>query len=166
MEFTNIKMRTLLFVFISLISNSIFGQRYIFVSKTDLKLSVIQNSDTIFQCPIAVGKNYGNKSKIGDMKTPEGIFSIGSIENSTKWKHDFKDGKGVRKGAYGPFFFRLKIPKFNSIGIHGTCKPESIGTRDSEGCIRLHNNDLQKLRDLIYLGMAVIINKDEYVYAK
>lgn len=159
-------MRTLLFVFMSLICNSILGQRYIFVSKTELKLSVVENSDTIFQCPIAVGKNYGNKSKIGDMKTPEGIFSIGSIENSTKWKHDFKDGKGVRKGAYGPFFFRLKIPKFNSIGIHGTCKPESIGTRDSEGCIRLHNNDLQKLRDLIYLEMAVIINKDEYVYAK
>ena len=103
MEFTNIKMRTLLFVFMSLICNSILGQRYIFVSKTELKLSVVENSDTIFQCPIAVGKNYGNKSKIGDMKTPEGIFSIGSIENSTKWKHDFKDGKGVRKGAYGPF---------------------------------------------------------------
>lgn len=158
--------RTLLFVFISLICNSILGQRYIFVSKTELKLSVIQNNDTIFQCPIAVGKNYGNKIKIGDMKTPEGNFTICSIENSTQWKHDFKDGKGVRKGAYGPFFFRLKVPKFNSIGIHGTCKPESIGTRDSEGCIRLHNNDLQRLRDLIYLGMSVIINKDEYVYAK
>lgn len=48
--------KTLLFVFISLICNSILGQRYIFVSKTELKLSVIQNSDTIFQCPIAVGK--------------------------------------------------------------------------------------------------------------
>lgn len=24
------------------------------------------------------------------------------------------------------------------IGVHGTCKPESIGTRDSDGCIRLH----------------------------
>ena len=55
----------------------------------------------------------------------------------------------------------LKVPNFNSIGIHGTCKPESIGTRDSEGCIRLHNNDLQRLRALIYLGMPVIINKDE-----
>lgn len=153
--------RILLFVFISFICNSILGQRYIFVSKTDLRLSVIQNNDTIFQCPIAVGKNYGNKTRTGDMKTPEGYFTICSIENSTKWKHDFKDGKGVRNGAYGPFFFRLKVPSFNSIGIHGTCKPESIGTRDSEGCIRLHNNDLQRLRALIYLGMPVIINKDE-----
>lgn len=49
------------------------------------------------------------------------------------------------------------------IGVHGTCKPESIYNRDSEGCIRLHNNDLQRLRDLIYLGMSVIINKNEYV---
>lgn len=48
--------RTLLFVFILLICNSILGQRYIFVSKTELKLFVIENSDTIFKCPIAVGK--------------------------------------------------------------------------------------------------------------
>lgn len=153
--------RTLLFVFISLVCNSILGQRYIFVSKTELKLSVIQNGDTIFQCPIAVGKNYGNKMKTGDMKTPEGDFTICSIENSCQWKHDFKDGKGVRKGAYGPFFFRLKVPKFKSIGIHGTCKPETIGTRDSEGCVRLHNEDLQRLRDLIHLGMSVTISKDK-----
>ena len=153
--------RTLLFVFISLVCNSILGQRCILVSKTELKLSVIQNGDTIFQCPIAVGKNYGNKMKTGDMKTPEGDFTICSIENSCQWKHDFKDGKGVRKGAYGPFFFRLKVPKFKSIGIHGTCKPETIGTRDSEGCVRLHNEDLQRLRDLIHLGMSVTISKDK-----
>lgn len=99
--------------------------------------------------------------KTGDMKTPEGDFTICSIENSCQWKHDFKDGKGVRKGAYGPFFFRLKVPKFKSIGIHGTCKPETIGTRDSEGCVRLHNEDLQRLRDLIHLGMSVTISKDK-----
>lgn len=45
-------------------------------------------------------------------------MTICSIENSSRWKHDFKDGKGLRKGAYGPYFFRLKVPKFNSIGIH------------------------------------------------
>lgn len=72
------------------------------------------------------------------------------------------DGKGLRKGAYGPYFFRLKVPKFNSIGIHGTCKPETIGTRDSEGCIRLYNNDLCKLRKFVYVGMSVLITKDEY----
>ena len=152
--------RTLLFVFILLICNSILGQRYIFVSKTELKLFVIENSDTIFKCPIAVGKNYGNKTKAGDKKTPEGTFTICSIENSSCWKHDFKDGKGLRKGAYGPYFFRLKVPKFDSIGIHGTCLPESIGTRSSEGCIRLRNEDILILKQFVYIGMKCIIEED------
>lgn len=107
-----------------------------------------------------MGKNYGNKTKAGDKKTPEGTFTICSIENSSCWKHDFKDGKGLRKGAYGPYFFRLKVPKFNSIGIHGTCLPESIGTRSSEGCIRLNNSDLQKLKAFVFVGMKCIIKND------
>lgn len=151
----------MLFVF-----HNIFGQRYLTISKGDFKLSVIENEDTLFQCPIAVGKNYGNKTKTGDKKTPEGTFAICSIENSSRWKHDFNDGKGLCKGAYGPYFFRLKVPKFNGIGIHGTCKPETIGTRDSEGCIRLHNSDLYNLLNLVYVGMSVLITKDEDEYAK
>lgn len=58
---------------------------------------------SFFQCPVAVDKNYGNKTKIGDKKTPEGTFYICSIENSAQWKHDFHDGKGLRKGAYRPY---------------------------------------------------------------
>lgn len=82
----------------------VYWDNDIFCVKTELKLFVIENSDTIFKCPIAVGKNYGNKTKAGDKKTPEGTFTICSIENSSCWKHDFKDGKGLRKGAYGPYF--------------------------------------------------------------
>lgn len=149
----------MLIIFI-LFSGKSFGQRYVIISKKDFKLVVIENRDTIFKCPIAVGKNYGNKTKTGDRKTPEGTFTICSIENSSAWKHDFKDGKGLRKGAYGPYFFRLKVPKFNSIGIHGTCLPESIGTRSSEGCIRLNNSDLQKLKTFVFIGMKCIIKED------
>lgn len=137
-------MRTFLMLLLAMSFYVVYGQRYVYISKQQFYLCVIENKDTVFRCPIAVGKNMGNKEKKGDMKTPEGRFVICSIENSSSWKHDFKDGKGVRKGAYGPYFFRLKVPKFKSIGIHGTCKPESIGKRDSEGCIRLLNADLKK----------------------
>ena len=157
----NLYARTTLIILMLFVSHNIFGQRYITISKGDFKLSVIENKDTLFQCPIAVGKNYGNKTKTGDKKTPEGTFTICSIESSSRWKHDFIDGKGVRKGAYGPYFFRLKVPKFNSIGIHGTCLPESIGTRSSEGCVRLNNSDLQKLKSFIFVGMECIIEKDK-----
>ena len=135
---------------------------HIFVSKKDLMLSVVSESnDTLFRCPIACGENLGNKTRIGDRKTPEGSFKITKMYNATSWKHDFGDGQGVRLGAYGPLFFRLNVPDFNDIGIHGTIFPESIGTRSSEGCVRLRNEDIVRLYRYCYIGMPVIIGKDD-----
>ncbi|MBR3977756.1 MAG: L,D-transpeptidase [Bacteroidaceae bacterium] len=137
------------------------GNRII-VSKKALQLYVVNDrNDTIFRCPISCGKNFGNKTEIGDFKTPEGDFKIKMMYDATSWKHDFGDGKGMRKGAYGPLFFRLNVPGFNDIGIHGTIFPESIGTRSSEGCVRLRNEDIKKLYRYCYNGMPVRIEKDE-----
>lgn len=135
--------------------------RHIVVDKPNLKLYVVENSDTIFRSNISAGMYLGNKQRKGDHKTPEGTFSISMIQNSSSWKHDFHDGNGAVKGAYGPWFFRLKTPKWTNIGIHGTCFPESIGKRASEGCIRLNNDDLEKLRPLVKVGMKVIILEDK-----
>ena len=43
------------------------------------------------------------------------------------------------------------------MGIHGTHDPQSIGTDASEGCIRLHNEDLQELRSVVKVGTVVEI---------
>lgn len=137
------------------------NDRYIVVDKQNLRLYVVENSDTIFRSNISAGMYLGNKQRKGDHKTPEGTFTISMIQNSSKWKHDFHDGKGAVKGAYGPWFFRLKMPKWTNIGIHGTCFPESIGKRASEGCIRLRNEDLTELRPLVKVGMKVIIMEDK-----
>jgi hypothetical protein len=135
---------------------------HIFVSKKDLMLSVVSESnDTLFQCPIACGENLGNKTRIGDRKTPEGSFMITKMYDATSWKHDFGDGQGMRLGAYGPLFFRLNVSGFNDIGIHRAIFPESIGTRSSEGCVRLRNEDIVILYRYCYIGMPVIIGKDD-----
>lgn len=145
-------------------ASSMNAQRYILIDKQHLHLYVIEQKDricdTVFSTPIGCGKNKGQKQKKGDNKTPEGIFTISQINNSRQWTHDFKDGKGERKGAYGPYFFRLKVPGNNSIGIHGTCFPESIGTRCSEGCIRIDNKELIRLRSYIKVGMKCKILPD------
>jgi lipoprotein-anchoring transpeptidase ErfK/SrfK len=136
------------------------GNRIV-VSKKALMLYVVnEKGDTIFQRPIACGENLGNKTMIGDKKTPEGEFKIRKMYDATSWKHDFGDGKGMRLGAYGPLFFRLNVPGFNDIGIHGTIFPESIGTRSSEGCIRMKNEDIKALYPYCYIGMPVTIEKD------
>ena len=154
-------MKHLLFIFAILVSLNFFAQqRRIIVDKPHLMLYVVEQTDTIFKAPVCVGKNLGDKVKSGDCRTPEGKFTVSQIQSSKAWTHDFKDGKGERKGAYGPWFIRLKMPRWTSIGIHGTCFPERIGTRDSEGCIRLNNDDLLVLKPLVEIGMPVEILPD------
>lgn len=149
---------TTLIAMLSLLS---FAQKRIVVSKKALQLYVInEKNDTLFQRPIACGVNLGNKTMVGDKKTPEGKFKIKYMYDATSWKHDFGDGQGMREGAYGPLFFRLNVPGFNDIGIHGTIFPESIGTRSSEGCIRMRNEDIKALYKYCYVGMTVIIEPD------
>ena len=136
----------------------IANARIIIIDKEKMKLSLMDyNGEEVKSYGISCGKNYGNKHERGDMKTPEGIFHITDIENSSDWAHDFKDGKGRIEGTYGPWFLRLAVPNQKGIGIHGTHKPESIGTRDTEGCIRLLNEDIVDLKDQVNTGMVVIV---------
>ncbi len=111
----------------------------------------------IAEYPVALGKNLGNKKKAGDNKTPEGSFEVQQIQDAAAWTHDFRDGKGEIKGAYGSHFIRLLTPPYKGIGIHGTHDPSSIGSRASEGCIRLKNEDLLELVKMVYVGMPVTI---------
>lgn len=134
---------------------------HIVISKETMTLKLYDtNGRVIYNFPIAVGKNFGNKQVEGDMKTPEGTFSVNRIDDSSLWTYDFKDGKGEIKGAYGPWFIRLNTGH-NGIGIHGTHDPNSIGTRVTAGCIRLDNENLLKLKPLIKSGMRVIIEPDK-----
>lgn len=138
--------------------DKIANSKFIIVDKESMALTLYNYSgDTIQSYGISCGRNYGNKEKIGDLRTPEGVFRISDIEEASSWKHDFKDGKGKIEGAYGPWFLRLSVPGHKGIGIHGTHKPESIGTRDTEGCIRLENDDVNELREKVNIGMVVIV---------
>jgi len=44
--------------------------------------------------------------------------------------------------------------------IHGTKDPESIGTRSSRGCIRMHNKDVIEIYNLLYGGASEVHIKD------
>ena len=130
---------------------------WIKIVKHEHKLYIMKNKEIIKSYGIAVGKNTGQKERNGDCKTPEGVFSVQSVHDAKSWVHDFKDGKGAVKDAYGPWFIRLKTG-WNGIGIHGTHDPDSIGNNVTEGCIRLHNNDLTELKTkYIKNGLRVVI---------
>lgn len=172
-------------------SAALFGEAHylLHIHKLDYRLDVYENGreEIIASYPIAVGKNPGDKDETGDMRTPcswgrkatiparyEGAgigvpssqapFRIENIIPAQDWTHDFGDGKGEIAGAYGPWFLDMETG-WVGIGIHGTHDPASIGTMASEGCIRLRNEDLEQLKNLICsynggVGTRVIITEE------
>lgn len=138
---------------------------YIVIKKSRFALTMYdEQHKEIFCAPCALGKNPGQKTKRGDMKTPNGTFVVDEVIDSSWWTHDFGDGKGEIKDAYGPWFISLDTAqlsrgKWDGIGIHGTHDPASIGTLVSEGCIRLKNEDITALKQLVRVGMKVTIEE-------
>ena len=130
------------------------------INKSNYTLSLYKGNELIKQYPVAVGKNPGDKQRVGDNRTPTGDFKIVSIENASNWKHDFRDGKGKIAGAYGPWFLRLDAKGWKGIGIHGTHDPDSRGTNATEGCIRLSNDDIAELKTYAYRNMPVVIREN------
>lgn len=129
----------------------------IVISKARMELTLFDAAGTaVLTFPVACGKAAGHKRRAGDMRTPEGRFAVQQVQNASSWTHDFRDGKGVIAGAYGGWFIRLATG-FSGIGIHGTHAPATIGTRATEGCIRLRNDDLERLKPQVKIGMPVYI---------
>lgn len=133
-------------------------ERWVRIVKGTYKLYLYRGVEVEKTYDIAIAKNSGNKERRGDNRTPTGSFVVQSIENSSSWTHDFRDGNGVIKGAYGPWFIRLKTG-WQGIGIHGTHAPESIGTMASEGCIRMNNDELEDLKKIAFKDMRVVIEE-------
>ena len=139
---------------------------FIVISKEEYRLYVCEavGEDTLCRAhyPVCVGLVKGQKQKKGDMRTPESSykkpFTITQITDASKWTHDFGEGRGSIL-AYGNWFMRLATPGFSGIGIHGsTNNEESVPGLGSEGCVRLRNNDLDKLKaKYAFVGMKVII---------
>ena len=64
-------------------------------------------------------------------------------------------------GPFGTRWMRLNVP-WGGYGIHGTDAPESIGTAASHGCIRMQNEDVNALYDIVPLGTPVKIIGEVY----
>ena len=135
-------------------------QRFIVVDKYSMRVMLFDRVGRLERAyKMACARNYGTKHEKGDERTPEGFFSVENIYDSTDWLFVDDDGKKSDiKGQFGPRFIRLRIPGTSQIGIHGTCSPRSIGWRCSHGCIRITNEQIMELVELVEPGMPVIVN--------
>lgn len=136
--------------------HALAGKFWIRIEKGTFTLSTWEGKNFLSSYTVAVGTNGGDKEKIGDRRTPEGVFKVESTHDSRAWVHDFGDGKGPVEGAYGPWFIRLET-KWKGIGIHGTHDPSSLGRMITEGCIRMSNDALLEIVNRAIPGTVVLI---------
>ena len=132
---------------------------HIVISKESRSLKVYDvDNRLVCRFDVAIGRGEGDKQEVGDMCTPEGEFTILSIEDASQWLYD--SGEGVVEGYYGEWFIRLST-EFKGIGIYGTSDSSIIGERATEGSIRLLDSDLDSLKNLVSEGMKVRIDAKE-----
>lgn len=126
------------------------------VSKSKNILDLMLNDKIFKRYKISTGK-FG--------KTPEADFLILSKQKEPIWTRP-SDNKIIKYGddrnVLGTRWMAIKSednPEYVGFGIHGTWDRESIGFQSSEGCIRMFNEDVEELFDLVpYKTLVRIIN--------
>lgn len=128
----------------------------IVVDKPRTRLYIINVfGDTLSRYRVCASRERGQKSGKDDWRTPEGTFKIYGLYNSTDWTY-----KDTQDKCYGPYFIALWTPPFWGIGIHGTNAPYSVPGRRSHGCMRMHNEDIQRVRQMVDKDSRVTILPD------
>lgn len=101
-----------------------------------------------FQLVLYLGNRYAGRFHIGvgkDHETPEGKFVVlQKVLNPTYYGQPVID-KDDPNNPLGEFAIDLG----NSIWIHGTNDPRSIGRADSRGCIRLADRDIKDIFEIL-----------------
>jgi len=105
----------------------------------------------------STGEVAGDKSCSGDKKTPEGAYFL----TKEFKKRDLAPIYGTRAFSidYPNFFDRIEGRNGYSIWLHGTDKP--VTPMDSNGCIVLANNDIDRLAKYIDLNKTPIVIVDK-----
>lgn len=107
----------------------------IFVDTRTLQLSLLQFGRQIGVFPVAVGTP-NTPTPLGDWKIIQKIRNPG--------------------GPFGARWMKFNCP-WGGYGIHGTDNEASIGSAASHGCIRMREEDIIRVYDLVSLGTRVKI---------
>jgi lipoprotein-anchoring transpeptidase ErfK/SrfK len=135
----------------------------VFSGKMEIKVNKSRN-DLLLTSNGAFFKRYGVGTGRYD-KTPVGTFVIAERIPEPPWWRD--DGRtvsfGDKENILGTRWMAIKAtgttPEIKGYGIHGTWDTNSIGKAESAGCIRLKNEDVEELFELVPIGTSVTIEE-------
>lgn len=129
---------------------------WVIINKSNNNLYHLEGNKIIKRYPVATGKTAEH--------TPEGKFTI-----VTKYINPAWGGAGkftpVRGGAsnnpLGKRWMGLSIRGGGTFGIHGNSDSQSIGKYVTLGCVRMFNEDVEVLYELIDYGTSVWIGSEK-----
>jgi len=122
------------------------GTRRLVISIPDRKIALLEDGRVVRVYGIAVGKK--------STPSPNGNFHIASRVVKPTW---YQPGKVVGPGPANPLGTRWMGLGYKGYGIHGTNRPISIGKAASHGCIRMRNQDVEELFELVQVGDEVVL---------
>lgn len=136
---------------------------WIVVNKDANILKLYKGRRLIKKYSVATGKKLDG--------TPEGKFKIIRKTKNPYWGGG-KDKEPIEGGTpenpLGTMWLGLDYGGGRWYGIHGTNNPRSIGKHVSNGCIRMHNRDVEELAKIVTNNTIVFIGKDKqlnkYIY--
>lgn len=99
--------------------------------------------------PIAVGR--------AGWETPMGNFQVMNMVENPGWRNPFNGGV-IPPGPDNPLGDRwigFWTDGTNQIGFHGTPNENSVGQAASHGCIRMYNDHVRQLFNLVAVGTPV-----------
>ena len=120
-------------------------------------LALYRGNTRVALYPIGPGKPY--------TPTPTGYYKIQDKEVNPTWTSPEDPSVSISSGPDCPIGYRWMTIQGN-YGIHGTNHPESIGHYVSNGCIRMYNEDVEKLFDNVSVGTPVEITYNRVVVEK
>jgi len=127
------------------------GKTGALVVKSEFRMALLLDGVYVKEYAVGIGK---------DDRTPTGEFVVDTMLIHPPWT---PPGGGIIR--YGQEGYQLgerwigfrDEPGASGLGIHGTNDDSSIGTKCSNGCIRLKNEDVIELFDFMQIGSRVRI---------
>ena len=133
------------------------AERKIVINLATRTLALYDDNKKIRLYPIGPGK-YATP-------TPVGYYSILTKEVDPPWINPDDPEFSVPAGPNNPLGMRW-MQFHGNYGIHGTNNPGSIGHYVSNGCIRMYEQDVEELFDLVTVGTPVEIMYNRVVVEK
>lgn len=119
----------------------------ILINKANNRLYFYRDGRLVKEYPVATGRN--------PELTPEGNFTILTKGVNSPGANSMDPRLGSRWMGLSAGGARAG----HKYGIHGTNEPSSIGKYASEGCIRMQNEDVEELFQMVPTGTPVQIRR-------